>query len=88
MFYVILTISYLRAQTTETSSLPTDSSRPLFKQIEILYGCIFQLSVLSLRVTKVPPRLGEIPAGAINEGVGVFVNVFCHFLIKLISVYV
>ena len=33
--YVILTISYLRAQTIETSSLPTDSSRPLFKQIEI-----------------------------------------------------
>ena len=31
---VILTISYLRAQTIETSSLPTDSSRPLFKQIE------------------------------------------------------
>ena len=35
MFYVILTISYLRAQTIETSSLPTDSSRPLFKQIKI-----------------------------------------------------
>ena len=35
VFYVILTISYLRAQTIETSSLPTDSSRPLFKQIEI-----------------------------------------------------
>ena len=33
--YVILTISYLRAQTIETSSLPTDSSQPLFKQIEI-----------------------------------------------------
>ena len=33
--YVILTISYLRAQTIETSSLPTDSSRPLFKQIKI-----------------------------------------------------
>ena len=33
--YVILTISYLRAQTIETSSLPTDSSRPLFEQIEI-----------------------------------------------------
>ena len=32
VFYVILTISYLRAQTIETSSLPTDSSRPLFKQ--------------------------------------------------------
>ena len=35
MFYLILTISYLRAQTIETSSLPTDSSWPLFKQIEI-----------------------------------------------------
>ena len=33
--YVILTISYLRAKTIETSSLPTDSSRPLFEQIEI-----------------------------------------------------
>ena len=33
--YVILTISYLLAQAIETSSLPTDSSRPLFKQIEI-----------------------------------------------------
>ena len=32
---VILTISYLRAQTIETSSLLTDSSRPLFEQIEI-----------------------------------------------------
>ena len=44
--YVILTISYLRAQTKETSSLPTDSSRPLFKQIEIFFwhtDCIFQL---------------------------------------------
>ena len=35
LFYVILTISYLRAQTIETSSLPTDFWRPLFKQIEI-----------------------------------------------------
>ena len=33
--YVILTISYMREQTIETSSLPTDFSRPLFKQIEI-----------------------------------------------------
>ena len=32
--YVSLTISFLRAQTIETSSLPTDSSRPLFKRIE------------------------------------------------------
>ena len=34
-FYVILTISYLRAQTVQTSSLSTDSSWPLFKQIKI-----------------------------------------------------
>ena len=40
VFYVILTISYLRAQTIETSSLPTDSSRPLFKQIEIFSGIL------------------------------------------------
>ena len=37
VLYVILTISYLRAQTIETSSLPTDSSRPPFKQIEIFF---------------------------------------------------
>ena len=37
IFCVILTISYLRAQTIETSSLPTDSSRLLFKQIEIFF---------------------------------------------------
>ena len=39
--YVILTISYLRAQTVETSSLPKDSSRPLFKQIEICLTVYF-----------------------------------------------
>ena len=33
--YVILTISSLRAQTIETSSLPTDSSWLQFEQIEI-----------------------------------------------------
>ena len=33
LFYVILTISYLRARTVETSSLPYNSIRPLFKQI-------------------------------------------------------
>ena len=38
LFCVILTISYLWACTIETSSLPIDSSRPLFKQIEIFYG--------------------------------------------------
>ena len=31
---VILTISYLRVRTIETSPFPTDSSRPLFKHIE------------------------------------------------------
>ena len=35
LIYVILTISYLRAQTIETTPIPTDSSRPLFEQIEI-----------------------------------------------------
>jgi len=34
LFYVILTISYLRAWTIETLSLPNDSMRPLIKQIE------------------------------------------------------
>ena len=38
--YVILTISYLWARTIEISSLPTDSSRPLFKQIEIFSGIL------------------------------------------------
>ena len=38
--YVILTISYLRAETIETSSLRTDSSQPLFKQIKILSGIL------------------------------------------------
>ena len=44
--YVILTISYLRAQTIETSSLPTDSSRPLFKQIEIF--SIYRLHICTV----------------------------------------
>ena len=40
VFYVILTISYSRAKTVEMSPLPTDSSRPLFKQIEIFSGIL------------------------------------------------
>ena len=44
-------------QTIETSSLPTDSSRPLFKNIEIFSGI--------LTVYFAP--LGEIPAGAIIQ---------------------
>ena len=46
LFYVILTISYLRVRTTETSSLPTDSLRPLFKKNRDFFrhtDCIFQL---------------------------------------------
>ena len=43
--YVILTIWYLKAQTIETSSLPTDSSRPLFKQIEIFSGILYVSTV-------------------------------------------
>ena len=63
--YVILTISYLRPQTIETSSLPTDSScrGPCSNKSRFflywLYDCIFQLYVLSLiyaRVSRVPPR--------------------------------
>ena len=41
--YVTLTISYFRAQTIETSSLHTESSQPLFKQIEIF-------SILTVRL--------------------------------------
>ena len=59
--YVILTISYLRAQTIETSSLPTDSSRPLFKQIEIFSTLMVWLYISTVstflnneRVTRVP----------------------------------
>ena len=63
--YVILTISYLRAQTIETSSLLTDSSRPLFKQIvgDFFYiGCMTvyftckYFPLIYARVTRVPPR--------------------------------
>ena len=61
--YVMLTISYLRAQTIETLSLPTDSSRPLFKQIEIfamltvgLYISTVSSFLIYAQVTRVPPR--------------------------------
>ena len=52
--YVILTISYLRAQTIETSSLPTDSSRPLFKQIEI-----FSILTVRLYISTVSTLLNK-----------------------------
>ena len=76
--YVILTISYLRAQTIETSSLPTDSSRPLFKQTEIFSILTVWLyistvsTVLNIRASYLSAssgfRLqGEIPAGQICD---------------------
>ena len=77
MFYVILTISYLRAETIETSSLPTDSSRPLFKEIEIfsiLTVWLYISSVstfLNIRASYWSASSGfrllcEIPVGAIT----------------------
>ena len=78
MFYVILTISYLRTQTIETSSLPTYSSRPLFKQIEIfsmltvwLYistvSTFLNISASYYSASSGFRLLGEIPPGAIIE---------------------
>ena len=74
--YVILTISYLRAQTIKTSSLPTDSSRRLFKQIEIFSILTVWLYIstvsafLNIRASYKSASsgfrlLGEIPSGAI-----------------------
>ena len=40
LFYVIQATSYFRARTIETSSLPNDSMRSLFKQIEIISGIL------------------------------------------------
>ena len=60
--YVILTNSYLRRQTIETSSLPTDSSRPQFEQIEIFSSILTvylnckYCPLIYARVTRVPPR--------------------------------
>ena len=74
--YVILTISYLRAQTIETSSLPTDSSRPSSSKSRfflVYWLYIWTVStVLNIRASyqgassgfRLSP-LGEIPAGAI-----------------------
>ena len=59
-FSVIITNSYLRARTIQTSSLPNDSSRHLFKQIEIFSAILtvyFSYKYLPLytRATRVPP---------------------------------
>ena len=68
---VILTISYLRVRTIETSPFPTDSSRPLLKQIDWqnrLYISIVS-TLLHIRASYQSASsglrfLGEIPAGA------------------------
>ena len=45
--YVILTISYLRAQTIETSSLPTDSSRPCSSKSRFFLAYRLYISTVS-----------------------------------------
>ena len=77
--YVILTISYLRAQTIETSSLPNDSMRLLFKQIEIFLGILTVLFNCKdffeyTRELLVVPRRdfassGRIPCGGGNKAI-------------------
>ena len=59
-FSVIITNPYLRARTIQTSSLPNDSSRPLFKQIEIFSSILtvyfsYKYFPLYTRATRVPP---------------------------------
>ena len=56
LFYVILAISYLRTRTIETSSLPSDSMRPLFKQIEIFLSYLLYISTVN---TFLNPFLGK-----------------------------
>ena len=65
---VILTISYLRAQTIETSSLPTNSSRSLFKQIEIFFLTYWLYistvsTFLNIRASLLRCLLGISPSG-------------------------
>ena len=43
LFYVILTIFYLRTRTMKTSSLPNGSIRPLFKEIGEIFSGIYSL---------------------------------------------
>ena len=77
--YFILDISYLRAQTIETSSLPNDSMRLLFKQIEIFLGILTVLFNCkdffeNTRELLVVPRRdfassGRIPCGGGNKAI-------------------
>ena len=82
--YVILTISYLRAQTIETSSLPNDSMRLLFKQIEIFLGILTVLLnckdffEYTRELLVVPPRdfasSGRIPCGGGNKAISLMIT--------------
>ena len=73
--YVILTISYLRAQTIETSSLPNDSMRLLFKQIEIFLGILTVLFnckdffEYTRELLVVPPRDFASSCGGGNKAI-------------------
>ena len=62
--YVILTISYLQAQTIETSSLPTDSSRPLFKDLQALTVWLYDCMTVDFNIRKLLEcLLGTLPSG-------------------------
>ena len=67
LFYVILTISYLRALTIETSLFPNDSIRPWsMKHIEILSGILtvyFNFKYFSIHTHEL---LGPNPCGGNN----------------------
>ena len=63
--YVILTISYLRVQTIETSSLPTDSLRPLSKQIIYIYIYHLTTSVTDI-VASSSPKIKALLLGNIK----------------------
>ena len=72
LFYVILTISYLRTGTIETSSLTNYSMRPLINQMEIFSGILlasFNCQYFSTYTRELPGcLLGEIPDGGGGGG--------------------
>ena len=75
-FYVILTISYLRAWTIDTSSLPNDSMRPLIEQFEIFSGLLtayFNCKYFSITrgsLVGISPS-GQNPCWGNNKSLGV-----------------
>ena len=69
---VILTISYLRAWTIETSSSPNDSMKPLIQQIEIFSGILtakFKCKYFSTYTRELLGcLLGISPSGRYSRG--------------------